>query len=157
MKYRPGKDKDMAQAWVSAINCSLYEEDPGPAQLNIGSRTEPLMVSRREAFRDFYAHVLLEDLGADRRRIAALADRIGRVKTRRRPMAKEVWGIATDLCQRACSIIDEAGAANDERARRRVLAGATHLIGTVALGQWVPGCQEGLDNELLQELAATEE
>lgn len=156
MNFRRRKNKDLVDAWVCATNCRLYEKDPGPDELNIGSGIEPLMVSRREAWRDFYTHVLLGDLDADRDRITALIDKIRRIK-KRDPAIEECWGIATDLCRRACSIIDEAKAGEDDRARRRVLAGAAHLVGSVAIGQYVPAYQAELDNDLLDELNATEQ
>ena len=67
------------------------------------------------------------------------------------------WNIAGELCRRAAAIIDEAGAATDARARRRLLAATTHLTRSVVLGQWVPAYQEELDNELLQALKDTEQ
>ena len=42
--------EDLTLAWSYAANCSLYEEDPGPAELNIGSSLEPHLVSRVERF-----------------------------------------------------------------------------------------------------------
>jgi len=149
-------EADLTLAWSYAANCSLYEEDPGPAELNIGSSLEPHWVSRAEAFRDLYAHLLLEQLGADPARIAALAYLIHRAR-QRNSSAEAVWGIAADLCQRAGSIIDGAGAVHDDRARRRLLAGTKHLNRTVVLGGWISSYQAEVDKDLLQELAATDE
>ena len=42
-------EEDLTVAWSYAANCSLYEEDPGPPELNIGSSLEPHWVSRVEA------------------------------------------------------------------------------------------------------------
>lgn len=42
------RKKDLTLAWVYAANASIHEEDPGPAELNIGSDVEPHMVSRSE-------------------------------------------------------------------------------------------------------------
>lgn len=148
--------EDLTLAWSYAANCSLYEEDPGPAELNIGSSLEPHLVSRVEAFRDLYAHLLLEQLGADPARIAALAHLVHRAG-KRNSSAGVLWGIAADLCQRARSILDGAGAVDDARARRRLLAGTKHLNRTVVLGSWLPEYQAEVDNDLLQELAAADE
>ena len=63
---------DLTCAWLYAANCSLYEDDDGPAQLNIASHLEPHFVSRVEAFRDLYLRLLLEELDADAARIASL-------------------------------------------------------------------------------------
>ena len=142
---------DLTCAWLYAANCSLYEDDDGPAQLNIASHLEPHFVSRVEAFRDLYSRLLLEELDADAARIAALARDIDRAPRNNRTAAV-VWDIAVELCQRAADVIDNMGAATDARARRRLLAGTKHLNRTVALGQWIPAYQQQLDNELLQAL-----
>jgi hypothetical protein len=52
--------------WSLAANRTLYEEGPGPAQLNVGSTTEPRYVPRQEALRDYYARWLVKELRADR-------------------------------------------------------------------------------------------
>jgi len=147
---------DLTLTWSYAANCSLYEEDDGPAELNIGSSLEPHWVSRVEALRDLYAHLLLEELGADPARLAALTRQVHRAG-KRNSSAAAVWGIAADLCQRAGDVIDGAGAVDDARARRRLLAGTKHLNRTVVLGSWVPGYQAEADNDLLQELAEADE
>lgn len=147
----------LTDAWTCAINCRLYEQDPGPAELNIGSELEPHMISRGEAFRDFYARVLLQDVRGDPQRLLRLGRRIDVASRRNRnPEISAMWSIAADLCQRALVIIDGAGAVDDKRARRRLLAGTKHLISTVAIGQWVPDCQRELDNDLLEELRTAE-
>ncbi|HUH69964.1 MAG TPA: hypothetical protein VLZ05_14575 [Mycobacterium sp.] len=151
----PGLD-DLTLVWLYAANCSLYEEDDGPAELNIGSSLEPRWVSRVEAFRDLYAHLLLEQLAADPARIAALTRQVHRAG-KRNSSAAALWGIAADLCQRARDVIEGAGAVDDARARRRLLAGTRHLNHTVVLGSWVPGYQVEADNDLLQELAEADE
>jgi len=42
-------DEDAFQAWIYASNCLLYENDPGPAELNTGTAEEPRMVPRAQA------------------------------------------------------------------------------------------------------------
>jgi hypothetical protein len=84
---------DLTCAWLYAANCSLYEDDDGPAQLNIASHLEPHFVSRVEAFRDLYSRLLLEALDADAARIAALARDID-TAPRNNPIAAVVWDIA---------------------------------------------------------------
>ena len=37
-------EEDAFQAWIYASNCLLYENDPGPAELNTGTADEPRMV-----------------------------------------------------------------------------------------------------------------
>ncbi|WP_062887768.1 hypothetical protein [Mycobacterium avium] len=149
------KNRDLTTAWVLAANCSLYEEDPGPAVLNIASAAEPYFVSRGEAFRDLYTRLLLEELEADSARVAALAGALNTVP-RTSPEVATVWNIAAELCRRVAEIIDLAQAATDARARRRLLAGTIHLNRSVVLGQWVPAYQQQLDNELFAALAHDE-
>jgi hypothetical protein len=48
-----------------AANCSLYEEDDQPPQINVGSEREPRMMGPAEAWRDFYARNLVDRFGAD--------------------------------------------------------------------------------------------
>ncbi|MGP3323029.1 hypothetical protein [Mycobacteroides abscessus] len=149
------RSKDLTLAWVYAANASIHEEAPGPAELNIGSQVEPHMVSRVEAFRDLYAHLLLEDLQADKVRIERLKVKVGRARKRARNADAEiVWTIADELCERALQIIDGAGAAADDDARRRLLAGTKHLNRSVVLGQFVPALQEEIDGDLMDELSA---
>lgn len=151
------RSKDLTLAWVYAANASIHEETPGPAALNIGSEVEPRMVSRPEAFRDLYAHLLLEDLQADMVRIDRLKVKVGRARKRaRNAEAEMVWTIADELCERALQIIDGAGAADDQDARQRLLAGTKHLNRSVVLGQFVPALQKEIDGDLLDELGAIE-
>lgn len=136
------RKKDLTLAWVYAANASIHEEDPGPAELNIGSDVEPHMVSRSEAFRDLYAHLLLEDLQADPVRLDALRAKV--IRTRRHSSSGEEvadWGIAVALRERTLVIIDGAGAVHDAEARCRLLAGIRHLNRSVVLGQFVPALQ----------------
>lgn len=145
------RDADLTTAWVLATNCSLYEEDPGPAVLNIASAAEPYFVSRVEAFGDLDSRLLLEELEADAARVAALARALNKAP-RISPEAAAVWNIAAELCRRVADIIDLAQAATDARARRRLLAGTIHLNRSVVLGQWIPAYQQELDNDLLAAL-----
>jgi hypothetical protein len=151
-----GFSEGLTLAWCCAANCSLYEDDPGPAELNIGSTIEPHWVSRIEAFRDLYAHLLIEHLGADPARTAALAREVKHA-AKGSSSAAALWELAAELCQRACDVIEDPGAVDDTRARRRLLAGTKHLIRTVALGCWIPGYQAEVDSDLLQELAEADE
>ncbi|MEX3655088.1 hypothetical protein ABFW14_21385 [Mycolicibacterium fortuitum] len=149
----PTGNKDLTSAWIYALNASLHEETPGPAELNIGSEAEPHMVSRAEAFRDLYAHLLLEALQADHARFDRLKADIDRAIPRSPAASTEaMWAIAAELCDRARHIIDGAGAADDHDARRRLLAGTKHLNRSVILGQFVPALQHDIDNDLFEEL-----
>lgn len=151
------RDEDLTLAWVYAANASIHEEAPGPAELNIGSAVEPRMVSRAEAFRDLYAHLLLEDLQAEKVRIDRLKVTIARKRKRSRNAEVEsVWAISDELCERALQIIDGAGAAADQDARRRLLAGTKHLNRSVILGQFVPELQQEINDDLHRELDAIE-
>lgn len=149
------RSQDLTLAWVYAANASIHGETPGPAELNIGSEVEPHMVSRAEASRDLYAHLLLVDLQADKVRIDRLKIAIRRKRKRsRNAEAETVWAIADELCERALQTIDGAGAADDRDARRRLLAGTKHLNRSVILGQFVPALQQEINGDLLDELDA---
>lgn len=149
------RHKDLSLAWIYAANVSLHGETPGLGEPNFFSAVEPHIVSRPETFRDLYAHLLLEELQADRVRINRLRARVSRALERSRNSEFEsIWATADELCERALHIIDGAGAADDEAARRRLLAGTKHLNDSVLLGQFVPGLQQEINDDLLHDLAA---
>ncbi|EIV09196.1 hypothetical protein MA4S0206_4390 [Mycobacteroides abscessus 4S-0206] len=115
------------------------------------------MVAQPKTFRDLYSNLLLEELHADRVRIKRLRARVSRALERSRDCEFEsIWATADELCERALEIIDGAGAADDEAARRRLLAGTKHLNDSVLLGQFVPGLQQEINDDLLHELEAIE-
>jgi hypothetical protein len=64
-------EEDAFQAWIYASNCLLYENDPGPAELNTGTADEPRMVPRAQAWQHAYALHVLVQCEADHARLAA--------------------------------------------------------------------------------------
>jgi hypothetical protein len=62
---------DSSEVWSLACNCLLYETDPGPDQLNVGTTVEPKMLPRRTAWRELYARLLVERLETDPSRLLA--------------------------------------------------------------------------------------
>ncbi|MFE3703776.1 hypothetical protein ACFXO7_38640, partial [Nocardia tengchongensis] len=104
-----------------AANCLLYEEDPGPAELNIGSELEPHMVPRSHAWRDFYAHHLITQLSADSDRLAQCSEWAHQQHDRddlpadmtgpEREEAKQFWQCAIDIAARAIEIVGGGGGA----------------------------------------------
>lgn len=149
------RHKDLSLAWAYAANVSLHGETSGSDESNFFSAVEPHIVSRPKTFRDLYAHLLLEELQADKVRINRLRARVSRARERSRNSEFEsIWAIADGLCERALHIIDGAGAT--EAARRRLIAGTKHLNASVLLGQFVPGLQQEINDDLHQELDAIE-
>ncbi|EIT90574.1 hypothetical protein [Mycobacteroides abscessus] len=148
------RHRDLSLAWAYAANVTLHGET---AKLNVDSVVEPHMVAQPKTFRDLYSNLLLEELHADRVRIKRLRARVSRALERSRDCEFEsIWATADELCERALEIIDGAGAADDEAARRRLLAGTKHLNDSVLLGQFVPGLQQEINDDLLHELEAIE-
>lgn len=155
----PHRDKDdRTTLYGLAANCSLYEEDDQPSQLNVGSEYEPRMVNVAEAWRDFYARTLVDNLSADTTRIAA----VGAWALDRRPTAaasvsgsdvfgQDEWDLAIELCDRATAIIEGAGATEDEFARQRLLAAIAHSLQADTFGA-IPGVTERSAADLLAEL-----
>lgn len=155
----PPRDRDdRTTLYGLAANCSLYEEDEQPPQLNVGSEREPRMVSVVEAWRDFYGRTLIQNLGADATRIAAVrawavdrrptapasvpgSDRFGRGE----------WDLAIELCDRATAIIEGAGATEDAFARQRLLAAVSHSLQSDTFGA-IPGVTERSAADLVAEL-----
>jgi hypothetical protein len=125
-------DEDQATLYSLAANCSLYEEDPQPARMNIGSVAEPMMVTTAVGWRDFYARHLLVRLGADVERVAGVCA-WAQQELPKAPASvpgshvfgRSEWAMAVELCERARGMIQEAGAERDPFARRRLLAGWT--------------------------------
>jgi hypothetical protein len=149
---------DSAQAWSLAANCLLFEEDPGPDQVNVGSDTEPQMQPRTEAWRDYYARYLLKELDGDLGRLAAIDDEY-RGELRRRPSQREVreglpelWHCVVDLVERAVTIVRTVGADTDDKARRRLVAGVDHWLTVNTLGGIAPEVQEISNATLIEEL-----
>ncbi|MHA6795915.1 hypothetical protein ACVGVM_20715 [Pseudonocardia bannensis] len=171
---------DALTAWSLAANCVLYERDPGPALLNVGSADEPRYLPRTQAWRDSYARFLLERLDADHARTAAAhhaaKERLAHTQTvgflrsiyranredgllaaLRAVSPASMRGIrlshqiAVELCARAGQIITEAGADSDDVSRRRLLAATRHGNTLTALGA-VPGVAEDSTDRLVEEL-----
>jgi hypothetical protein len=160
---------DARTAYWLAANCRLYEDDPGPAQVNIGSDHEPHLVTRTEACRSVYAQFLLIDLAADHTRARAAADHCRReyratatlafwisvvqarftaqhgvrahlseiakaLSPREMYLLRLVHQVSVELCDRAVHLIEDAGAATDDTARRRLVAGARQTRTLLAFG-----------------------
>src|SRR4051812_11058672 len=132
---------DETLLWSYALNCLMYEEDPGPATLNIGSVQEPKIVPRSEALRGLYSRLYIEKVDADETRLAAALDRC------RQGLAecpegevKPAWACAADLCEQALATVRAAGI-NDESERVRFLAGLKHANASDVLGS-IPGVVE---------------
>ncbi|MFI2473454.1 hypothetical protein [Nocardia xishanensis] len=134
-------DAHLTHIHSSAANCLLFEADPGPQQLNIGTELEPRWVSREYAWRDFYAHDLIIAVNADLALLKQCLDFAHQERHRttspqltvaEQREAHEFWDCAIDIAKIAIDIIDHGGAADDEHARQRLLAGAHHLRTTTA-------------------------
>jgi hypothetical protein len=179
-------ERDAGTAWWCAANCLLYEEDPGPAQLNVGSTTEPVWVDRSQAWQDAYTHCLLEAVDADLARTRAAAEyyrakltvagtirhTIGVSRARRPGGLRQALGAwsprqlheirqvqqrALDLCEQAARIVIDAGADADDITRRRLLAGTRHATTMLALGTVIPQIAQDSTDRLTDELGALDD
>jgi len=149
---------DQSTLFSLVANCSLYEEDPQPAQMNIGTATEPRMVASSEGWRDYYARYLIQDLDADLARITSVRDWARTELPQARPsrpdsnhFGQDEWAIAIELCDRAATMIREAGADQDPYARRRLLAGINSALMTQTLGM-IPSVAQDVAADLIAEL-----
>ncbi|MFB7837755.1 hypothetical protein ACWIGW_44115 [Nocardia brasiliensis] len=137
-------DRHLTLLYSCTANCLLYEEDPGPAELNIGSEIEPRMVPRAHAWRDYYAHHLIGALSADITRLKLCSEWAHQQHDRDdlpadmdaadQEKAKEFWQCAIEIASMAIEIVEGAGAATDEKARQRLLASTHHLQMRTAFG-----------------------
>lgn len=154
-------EEDAFQAWIYASNCLLYENDPGPAELNTGTADEPRMVPRAQAWQHAYALHVLVQCEADHARLtaagrqcrASMADAVAWLGAQR---ASE-WSRAANLCDQAARMAADAGAIGDDKARRRLLAGCQHQTMIIALGSVIPAVAESSAEDLQQALREIDE
>jgi hypothetical protein len=141
--------EDFWQVRLLARNCVLREDDPGPALLNVGSRDDPRLVPRSEAWQHTYAMHVLVDLEGDHARITSAG------RSCRKAVSGEESGSwqarelsrSGDLCDQAAAMLEGAGAIHDDKARRRILAACGHETMVTALGL-IPGIAEDSAQEL---------
>lgn len=149
---------------VLAINCRLYESDPQPSSQNIGASVEPLMVSKNDAWRGYYARDLVVELAADLDRIATAREWVAEEWAKAPPMLpkeenrmdRRDWDCALELCDRATTIVAESGALQDKYSRRRLIAGIRAALTSEGLGM-IPGVVADQGQALLEELARIDE
>jgi hypothetical protein len=140
-------ENDVLQARLNARNCLLYENDPGPAELNVGTASEPRMLPRSEAWQHAYALYLLVDLDADHARLTAAASKCREEAAKPQQRRNLAWiarelSRAVDLCEQAARMVEDAGATEDDTARRRLLAGCRHETEMLSLGNALPSVAE---------------
>jgi hypothetical protein len=144
-------EEDAFQAWINARNCLLYEKDPGPDRLNVGTTQEPRMVPRAEAWQHGYALRVLVQCNGDHSRLAAAARQCQEKMTGKAHDAQRAreWSRAADLCERAAHMVAEAGAVEDDKARRRLVAACQHETMIIAMGA-IPEAVEQSRQALLE-------
>ncbi|GGK81887.1 hypothetical protein Sme01_62660 [Sphaerisporangium melleum] len=154
-RQRTPVEQDAFQAWVYARNCLLYENDPGPAELNVGTAQEPHLVPRSLAWQQGYAMNVLVKCDGDHTRLLAAARECQAEAIRRTPAsphrARE-WTRAADLCNLAAAMVEGAGGHRDDKARQRVVASCRHETMMMALGS-IPAVAETSAQELIEQLA----
>jgi hypothetical protein len=138
------------------------------------------MMPRKEAWRELYSRLLVEQLEADVHRLVAVEARSRkglaetfepdfgqRLYDRRAakgdPVAEEalteegqrevqeVWECAVDLCELALAMVRQSGAADDEPTRRRFLAGLRHA-NTADVFRGIPSIVKGSADRLITDL-----
>lgn len=129
--------KDALQAWSLALNCLLYEKDPGPEQLNVGTERHPMMVPRDQAWQQAYAMYALVRFDGDHARIKAAA-RQSLADIPVQPHWASQLSRAADLSEQAALMVEDAGAVHDDKARRRLVAICEHETTNIALGPFAP-------------------
>jgi hypothetical protein len=146
-------EKDRLNAWSYAWNCLLYENDPGPAQLNVGTDREPRLVPRSEAWQHAYAMQVLVSCDGDHSRLTTTAERCREdlaVESAKRPAGSEharALSRAADLCDQAARMVEGVGAVDDDKARRRLVASCRHEGHVIAFGA-IPGMAEDSAEDL---------
>lgn len=155
---------DMVNTWSCAINMHLFDNDPGPREVNVGTLDEPRIVDRHKHLLSVYARQLLQDVDADPARLDAVIEESRRkarhVRTlrggweimqarRSSRLASNPWQALTPWERRAMSmthkngaeiaeaarqLVIEAGADTDDKARRSLLASIRHTLTEDVLG-----------------------
>jgi hypothetical protein len=148
-------EQDAAQAWLGASNCLPHEGAGGPELLNVGTPLRPLKIPRSETWQQSYSMLLLVNCEADHARLLAARERLA-VRVRDAASTEEphqAWSRAVDLCDQALRVIEGAGAVNDERIRRILLAVCQYETSKTALG-FIAGVVQDSARTLTEELRA---
>ncbi|MEW2516895.1 hypothetical protein [Actinacidiphila alni] len=119
---------DVAHARRYGGECLVREADGGSGE-TVGTETGPRMLSHAETVQIVHAQFVLIALGADLGRLQTAGRSCYRTAVavqQERPADSRAYARAADLCERAARLVVAAGAAADERARRRLLAVAEH-------------------------------
>jgi len=143
---RTQAEDDVLQARLNARNCLILENRRGPAELNVGTAGEQRMIPQAEAWQHAYALYVLTELGADHARLTAAACKCRQdaaTAAGQDPdwVAPEL-SRAADLCEQAARMVEDAGAAGNDKARRRLLAGCEHETMMISLGNVIPTVAE---------------
>ena len=145
-------EDDVIEACLNARNCLLYEAE-APDLLNVGSAEEPRMIPGDEAWQHAYAMRTLVSLAGDRGRLIVAAQKLRQDarnatagSARQRAMSR-----GADLCDQAIAMVEGAGAVEDDKARRRLVAACEHEGTVIAIGV-IPGVAESSAAELAETL-----
>jgi hypothetical protein len=148
-------EQDAAHAWLGASNCLPHEGAGGPELLDVGTSLRPLKIPRSEAWQQSYSMLLLVNCEADHARLLAARERLA-ARVRDAASTEEphqAWSRAVDLCDQALRMIEGAGAVNDERIRRILLAVCQYETSKTSLG-FIPGVVQSSARTLTEELRA---
>jgi hypothetical protein len=152
-----GQFEDAVQAFGCGANCLLREAE-APDVLNVGSDEEPRMVPGDQAWQHAYAMHVLVGCDGDRDRLIAAAQRLredaGKAAAgsrRQRAMSR-----GAELCDQAIAMVEDAGAVDDDKARRRLVASCEHQGTVIAIGV-IPGVAEGSAADLVEKLREIDE
>jgi hypothetical protein len=148
---------DVVRALAYGRDCLLREADGGSGE-TVGTETGPRMLSHTETVQIVHAQFVLTALEADLGRLQTAGRTCYRTAValqRGRPADARAYARAADLCERAARLVVAAGAATDERARRRLLVVAEHDT-AVATGAVAPEVAERTRRVLVSALTEAE-
>jgi hypothetical protein len=148
---------DVVRALAYGRDCLLREADGGSGE-TVGTETGPRMLSHTETVQIVHAQFVLTALEADLGRLQTAGRTCYRTAValqRGRPADARAYARAADLCERAARLVVAAGAATDERARRRLLVVAEHDT-AVATGAVDPEVAERARRVLVSALTEAE-
>jgi hypothetical protein len=144
-------EEDASQALLHAQNCLLYENDPGPELLNVGTQLKPLRIPRSEAWQETYAMRMLIKCDGDHDRLtAARHASAAHQHAAHQDVSRRAWSRAVDLCDQALRVIEGAEGVNNDRARRILIAVCEYETKMISFG-----LLEGFAEDSTRDLAET--
>lgn len=138
---------DVVCAWSAALNFQVYDADPGPRIVDVGTPDEPRFADRTEYLREIYTTLLILHCEADVARLRTTARSCRHAYLTRGPAQRagdleehrhrEAHHIGAELAESAAQLVHAAGADHDPAIRERYLARLSAQHGRDVFGMFL--------------------